>query len=87
MAKIKVARKHLHFNDAIINAEKLDDSKQNRKFVGVAYSGKPILNHPHWGNLIFDLSDITSKPQIPVLFNHDTNRIVGFGSITVNDKY
>jgi hypothetical protein len=55
-----------------------------RKFSGTAYSGLPIMNHPFWGNLIFDTSSISSEPIIPVLFNHDAGRIVGQGSIRVN---
>ena len=69
-----------------VESTNLKQDTNIRKFVGVAYSGKPILNHPHWGNLIFDLTNITSKPQIPILFNHDTNKIVGHGSISVSDK-
>lgn len=53
----------------------------NRQFSGTAYSGLPIMNHPFWGNLIFDTTTISSEPKIPVLFNHDANRIVGFGTL------
>lgn len=58
----------------------------DRKFSGVAYSGQPILNHPFWGNLAFEISSMTSKNKIPILFNHDMEKIVGSGTLTFTDK-
>lgn len=78
MKQIKI--KDLHFEFAEARAETAD----KKQFGGIAYSGKPIFQHPYWGNLIFDTSSIASQPKIPVLFNHDPNRIVGFGELKVD---
>lgn len=85
----KVARKHLQFNTDLSHTSQFSDSNEQertRSFFGVAYSGKPIFNHPFWGNLIFDTSDITSKNELPILFNHDVNKVVGHGKLSVSDS-
>ncbi len=57
-----------------------------RQFNSVAYSGKAILNHPFWGNLIFDLDNIRAKADIPILMNHDHEKIVGQGQLSIVDN-
>lgn len=42
------------------------------------YSGKVIPDHYWWGNLIIDLSGMSfPKASCPILWEHDTDRIVG----------
>lgn len=48
-----------------------------RRFEGLAYSGKEVTDHPFWPKVIFDLSSTRSPERIPVLLNHDGDRIVG----------
>lgn len=59
---------------------------EDRKFSGVAYSGKVIKNHPFWGNLAFDVSTMKSKGKIPILQNHSLDKVVGSGSLSFSDK-
>jgi hypothetical protein len=58
---------------------------EDRTFSGIAYSGKVIKNHPFWGDLAFDVSTMSSKPRIPILFNHDMEKIVGSGTLEFSD--
>ena len=76
--EVKIKDLQFSMNDVKLSTETESDVKS---FSGTAYSGLPIMDHPYWGNLIFDTSTVSSQPSIPVLFNHDPNRIVGFGSI------
>lgn len=76
-----VKKKDLVFNDMMEV-----DVAEDRTFSGVAYSGKPILNHPFWGNLAFEVSTMKAKNTIPLLFNHNMDRIVGSCSPTFTDK-
>lgn len=48
-----------------------------RRFEGLAYSGKPVTDHPFWPKVIFDLTSTRAPERIPVLLNHDGDRIVG----------
>lgn len=59
---------------------------EDRTFTGIAYSGKVIKNHPFWGDLAFDVSTMSSKPRIPILFNHDMEKIVGSGTLEFSDS-
>lgn len=61
-------------------------SPKEKKFEGVAYSGEMIPNHPVWGNLIFDISSMSAKETIPILYSHDINKIVGHATISFNEK-
>ncbi|NOQ15792.1 MAG: hypothetical protein GQ581_01900 [Methyloprofundus sp.] len=57
-----------------------------RTVEGVAYSGKPILNHPHWGNVIFDLNSTQSKQVIPLLLQHNSGKIAGYTeAVSIDD--
>lgn len=58
----------------------------SRTVKGVAYSGKPIINHPHWGNVIFDLNSTRSEQVIPLLLQHNSGKIAGYTeSVDIND--
>jgi uncharacterized coiled-coil protein SlyX len=48
-----------------------------RRFKGIAYSGQPITDHPYWGQVVFDLRTVKSDAIIPVLRQHDPEKIVG----------
>ena len=76
-----VKKKDLFFND-----QSEFQVSDDRSFAGVAYSGNIIKNHPFWGDLIFDISTMTSKPRIPILSNHDMDKIVGSGKLSFSDR-
>ena len=59
-----------------------DKQEKHRRFEGVGYTGDPITEHPYWGTVIFDLSQMNVPKKMPILLNHYTDRIVGF-----SDKY
>lgn len=75
-----VKKKDLFFNDQ--SDFQLSD---DRSFTGIAYSGNVIKNHPFWGDLIFDISTMTSKKRIPILSNHDMDKIIGSGKLSFTD--
>lgn len=59
----------------------------SRTVKGTAYSGNPILNHPSWGNVIFDLSSTRSEQVIPLLLQHNSGRIAGYTDyVTIGDS-
>lgn len=60
---------------ATIREKTADD---NRRFSGVAYTGDPIVNHPYWGTVAFDLGLITVPERMAILLNHEGDQIVGF---------
>lgn len=82
MKFIKAKKKDLIFSDH----EQFADIADDRTFSGIAYSGKMIKGHPFWGDLIFDVSSMKSKPKIPILFNHDMEKIVGSGKLTFTNE-
>jgi hypothetical protein len=58
-----------------------------RKFRGAAYGGGVITDHPMWDKVIFDLSTTRAPDRMPVLLEHDADRIVGYtGSVTIGDR-
>lgn len=48
-----------------------------RRFRGIAYSGLPVNDHPYWGQVVFDLASTKAEQRIPVLRDHDPDKIVG----------
>ncbi len=76
---IKAKKKDLVFSSDHNQFSEIGD---DRTFSGVAYSGKMIKGHAFWGDLIFDVASMKSKPKIPILFNHDMEKIVGSGTLT-----
>lgn len=50
---------------------------EQRKFSGVAYSGKVIPNHWWWGNVIFDLDSMTVPEPLGMLLDHRTDKRAG----------
>lgn len=57
-----------------------DEKSGLRKFSGVAYTGDPIVRHPYWGTVIFDLSMMKLPPKLPALRDHDNECIAGYAS-------
>jgi len=49
-----------------------------RRFSGVGYTGAVIEGHPHWGDVVFDMSQVSLANKVPIFLEHDANRIVGF---------
>lgn len=93
MSTKTIDRKHCWFslNDVNHNegqtfkAEDSQDEQGRFKFSGVAYSGKPIMNHPFWGNLIFDVSTMKSKSVVPIFRDHRPDREAGHGKLSFDD--
>lgn len=56
----------------------------DRKFVGVANSGKPFTYNGK--RMIADLSEIRFKDKTPMLYMHDPNQHNGFGELSVVDN-
>jgi hypothetical protein len=48
-----------------------------RRFSGIGYSGEPIIGHPYWGTVAFDLSGMQIPNPMPILLGHDPDKIVG----------
>lgn len=78
-----VTKKDLCFK---LNEDVTLSDGESRKFRGVAYSGQMIKGHPFWGDLIFDISTMHFDKKVPVLFNHDPNRIVGSGTLEKGEQ-
>jgi hypothetical protein len=51
--------------------------EEARRFSGVAYTGNPIVNHPYWGTVVFDLSLMCVPERMPILRDHYPEKIVG----------
>jgi hypothetical protein len=47
-----------------------------------AYTGATVSRR--WGDMVIDLSGVKSKEKIPVLKDHDTAQIVGFGEVKID---
>lgn len=65
-------------------SDQSEDAKPKLKMT--VYSGGVIKNHWYWGNLIFDLNGVKfTKDKYPVLYEHETDRRIGFsGKPVVN---
>ena len=88
----KVAKKDLWFSvqkDLSGSTEKKfmgEQDEQGRfKFEGVAYSGKPIMNHPFWNNLVFDVQSMTSDKIVPIFRDHMPDREAGHGTLSFDN--
>lgn len=75
--------------DLFVFAEGVEGSEKPSKVRITCYSGKVIPDHRWWGNLIIDLSGMSfPKTSTPILWEHDTDRIVGMsGTPTVTEDY
>ncbi len=85
----KVERKDCWFSLPSENKHfKIEKSEEKGvyEFSGVAYSGKPIMNHPYWGNLIFDIETMESKDTVPILRDHRTDREAGHGQLSFENN-
>jgi hypothetical protein len=68
------------FNQSTFPVQLLPGQGNNglRRFSGVGYTGAVIERHPHWGNVVFDMSNITLAARVPILLEHDESEIVGY---------
>lgn len=58
-----------------------------RRFAGVGYTGDVIPRHWFWGDVVFDLSQMSHPPKMPMLLNHDPDKIAGYAdTIAKTDK-
>lgn len=89
MSDKQVPKRALCFRDKgaeLVFGERTEQGNK-RAFLMKANSGGVMENHWYWGNLAFDLSGLRSVDKsIPVLREHDRDRIVGFtDSVGVGD--
>jgi len=84
----KVQAKDLCFAFEELDQLANEDGQGEKKkaFTGTAYSGLPIMNHPFWGNLIFDVNSMKAKDKVPVLINHDMNAPAGHARLSFDDN-
>lgn len=54
-----------------------EEPSDQPRFKGLAYSGGIFKKHPKWGDLIVDLATLRMADNVPVLREHDRDRIVG----------
>lgn len=52
--------------------------QEPQRFSGIGYTGEAITNHPYWGTVAFDLSQMNVPNPMPILLNHDPDKIVGW---------
>ena len=60
------------------------DANRKRTFSGIAYSGEAVS---YWGeSMVIDLSSIILPDPCPILMDHDRDRPVGHGHLSVRDN-
>lgn len=60
------------------------DTNRKRTFSGIAYSGDTVS---YWGeSMVIDLSSIILPDPCPILMDHDRDRPVGHGQLSVRDN-
>ena len=73
-ARIRPATEQLT-TEVVLKCED-DGDKRRRRFSMLAYSGSPVSRA--YGKAVFSISGIEHKAKVPILFNHDETRIVGY---------
>ena len=63
-------------NSSPVFGDVKEDAPQ--RFSGIGYSGEPITNHPFWGTVAFDLSQMDVPDPMPILLGHDPSKIAGW---------
>ena len=58
-------------------------SPQSEQFYIKAYTGAIV--DTFFGKLVFDITGMSAKPTIPILREHERDRVVGYGSGNAND--
>lgn len=58
-----------------------ESGEEVRTFEGLAYSGAVIPRHFIFENLFIDLDSLKAKSQIPILRDHTSREIAGYGSL------
>lgn len=67
----------------LVEGEK--EPKPSRFKMSPALSPKPF-QHPLWGKLVIDMSDLEFKPRIPILQGHEQTSIIGVGEPQASEK-
>lgn len=62
-----------------------DATAKERRFAGVAYGGGLITDHAYWDAVGFDLAGVTAAAPMPLLLQHDSDRVIGVIDQVVND--
>lgn len=64
-----------------------DSVDSKGEFKGVAYSGAPIKEHGFISNLIIDTSSLkVAKEKTPILKDHMTTQVAGYGKVTIGNE-
>lgn len=81
----RISNRELEFSSDISpdNVSKNDD--ELTEFRGVAYGGGVLKSIPSVPNIVIDLNAVNFKAKVPILFNHDRSKIVGYGELKVKD--
>lgn len=71
-----------------VQGQRTEDSKDDpKRFKMRAYTGGPMQVSAYGPPVAIDLAGLTAKSPIPILMNHDTNRIVGHADeVTIGDS-
>lgn len=62
-----------------------DAGATERRFSGVAYGGGVITDHAAWDAVGFDLAGVTAAAPLNLLFQHDSERVIGVIDQVTND--
>lgn len=62
-----------------------DAARAGRRFSGTAYAGGTITDHGWWSAVAFDLAGLTGALPMPLLLQHDAERVIGVVERLDND--
>jgi hypothetical protein len=62
-----------------------EPAAKERRFSGVAYGGGVITDHAWWNAVAFDLAGLTARLPMPLLLQHDQERMIGVVDEFIND--
>lgn len=62
-----------------------DGAARDRRFSGVAYGGGVITDHGWWDAVAFDLAGLQAAVPMPLLLQHDQERMIGVIDQATND--
>lgn len=86
---MKVSSKALQFSAPLeFKAGDKPAAGEPRPFGGVGYSGGVVTDHWYWEDgVIFDLASTRSaKDEVPILWAHDTNVVVGRATLSIGSN-
>lgn len=85
----EIPKKALIFadHDCVILASPATEDKP-RSLKMIAYSGKVIKDHWYWGDLVIDTQGMKlAKKKTPILYDHDTDKKIGFGEFGADENH